>query len=58
MQALAAQQLLLSLDAERVCDYFTLAHAHGDDTLMEGCAALVARHMYAVTQTVSAAIIL
>ena len=48
---LAARQMTASLDAEKVCDYFALAHAHEDDMLMDGCAALVAQQMYAVTQT-------
>ena len=51
LQQLAARQMTASLDAEKVCDYFALAHAHEDDMLMDGCAALVAQQMYAVTQT-------
>ena len=51
LQAAAAQQMLASLAAANVCDYFALAHAHGDAALKEACAALVAADMLAVTQT-------
>jgi len=51
LQAAAQRQMLASLDAAKVCDYFALAHAHEDEALKDACAALVADDMLAVTQT-------
>ena len=51
LQAAAAQQMIAALAAENVCDFFALAHAHGDAALEEACAALMLANMQEVTRT-------
>ena len=51
LQAAARRQMLSSLDAAKVCDYFALAHAHEDGELTDACAELVSADMFAVTQS-------
>jgi len=51
LQALASRTMVAALDAEKLCDYFALAHAHDDEELKAACAALVAKEMAAVVQT-------
>ena len=51
LQAAAAQQMLASLAAENVCDYFALAHAHEHQDLMDVCAELMGKEMQVVTQS-------
>ena len=53
LQAAAAQQMLAALAAENVCDFFALAHAHGDAALQEACAALVLADMQQGSQQVT-----
>jgi alpha-tubulin suppressor-like RCC1 family protein len=51
LQALASRTMVAALNAEKLCDYFALAHAHDDEELKAACAALVAKDMAAVVQT-------
>jgi speckle-type POZ protein len=41
LQALASRTMVTALDAEKLCDYFALAHAHDDKELKSACAALM-----------------
>jgi len=43
--------MVAALDAENLCDYFALAHAHDDEELKAACAALVVQDTAAVVQT-------
>ena len=51
LQALASRTMLAALDAEKLCDYFALAHAHDDEELKAACAALMVEDMATVVQT-------
>jgi hypothetical protein len=51
LQALASQTMVAALDAEKLCDFFALAHAHDDEELTAACAALMVEDMATVVQT-------
>ena len=51
LQALASRTMVAALDAEKLCDYFALAHAHDDEELKAACASLFVEDMAAVVQT-------
>ena len=51
LQAQATSVMTKALSAEKVCDYFALAHAHEDAELKDACAELLAKDVLAVTQT-------
>jgi len=51
LQALASRTMLAALNAEKLCDYFALAHAHDDEELKAACADLITEDMSAVVRT-------